>query len=61
VASTDADGDNLADVVVGSGEGSPASVRVYLGKNFAGAGEPAAFQDIAVFGGAALADGVFVG
>ena len=50
-----------ADLVVGSGEGSPAKVRVYLGSNFTGTGEPGTFQDINVFGGAALADGVYVG
>jgi hypothetical protein len=47
--------------VVGSGAGSPAKVRVYLGKNFAGGGEPATFQDLSVFGGGALPGGVFVG
>jgi hypothetical protein len=61
VATKDADGDNKADVVVGSGAGRPARVRVYLGKDFVGSGEPATFQDIAPFGGAVLADGVFVG
>ena len=61
VASKDADGDSRADLAVGSGEGSAANVRVYLGKNFTGAGEPSVFQDIAVFGGAVLPGGVFVG
>jgi hypothetical protein len=61
VATRDVDGDNKADVVVGSGEGSAGRVRVYPGKNFAGAGEPAGLQDIDPFGGAALTDGVFVG
>ncbi|MFO0799996.1 MAG: choice-of-anchor Q domain-containing protein [Gemmataceae bacterium] len=61
VAATDADGDSKADVAVGSGEGSPAKVRVYLGKNFVGSGEPATFQDLTVFGGGALPGGVFVG
>jgi hypothetical protein len=61
VAATDADGDARADVAVGSGAGAAARVRVYLGKDFAGPSEPAAFQDITPFGGAALADGVFVG
>ena len=45
----------------GSGEGSPSKVRVYLGKNFTGVGEPGTFQDLDPFGGAVLADGVFVG
>ncbi|QDU19643.1 choice-of-anchor Q domain-containing protein [Urbifossiella limnaea] len=61
VAATDADGDSKADVAVGSGEGSPANVRVYLGKDFVGSGEPATFQDLGVFGGGALPGGVFVG
>src|SRR4029077_12227812 len=34
LAAKDADGDSKADVVAGSGEGSPANVRIYLGKNF---------------------------
>ncbi|MFO0798493.1 MAG: FG-GAP-like repeat-containing protein [Gemmataceae bacterium] len=57
----DADGDQRADVVVGGGEGSPAIVRIYLGKNFTTTGEPSTFQDLTVFGGTALAGGVFVG
>ena len=61
LAAKDADGDGRADVVVGSGEGSPAKVRVYLGANFTGSAEPATFQDLAVFGGGALPGGVFVG
>jgi fibronectin-binding autotransporter adhesin len=61
LAAKDADGDNKADVVVGSGEGSPANVRVYLGASFTGTGEPATFQDISAFGGVALPGGVFVG
>ena len=61
LAVENADDDSKADLAVGSGEGSPAKVRVYLGKNFTGAGEPAAFQDIAEFGGAPLPGGVFVG
>ncbi|HJZ92727.1 MAG TPA: FG-GAP-like repeat-containing protein, partial [Gemmataceae bacterium] len=61
VATKDADGDSKADLVVGSGEGSPARVRVYLGKNFAGASEPGTVQDLGVFGGAVLTGGVYVG
>jgi hypothetical protein len=60
VAVKDADGDARADVVAGSGEGSPSKVRVYLGKNFSGAGEPTTFQDIDPFA-ATLPGGVFVG
>lgn len=61
VAATNADGDAKADLVVGSGEGSPANVRVYLGKNFTSSVEPTAFQDLGVFGGATLSGGVYVG
>ena len=63
VASPDLDGDARGDLVVGSGEGAAARVRVYLGKNFAAGStaEPGTFQDVAVFGGAALPGGVFVG
>ena len=60
VAATDADGDGRADLLVGTGEGRPSRVRVYLGKHF-GSGEPAAFQDLDPFQSEALADGVFVG
>ena len=60
LTTTDADGDGKADVVVGSGEGSPSKVRIYLGKNFIGAGEPSAFQDLDPFG-TTLSGGVFVG
>jgi hypothetical protein len=61
VASVNVDGDDVADLAVGSGEGSPANVRVYRGINFTTSGEPAIFQDITVFGGSVLTDGVFVG
>ena len=61
LAAADLDGDNKAEVVVGSGEGNPARVRAYLGKNLSGTGEPAAFQDLALFGGTTLPGGVFVG
>ncbi|HEX4607033.1 MAG TPA: VCBS repeat-containing protein [Urbifossiella sp.] len=61
VAATDTDGDNKADVAVGSGEGDPANVRVYPGSAFSGSGEPSIFQDLNVFGGAVLPGGVYVG
>jgi hypothetical protein len=61
VAAKDADSDAKADVVIGSGEGAPSRVRVYLGANFLSSGEPATFQDLEPFGGATLAGGVFVG
>lgn len=47
-------------MAVGSGAGRLAKVRVYLGKDFAGGGEPAA-TDLDPLGGAELADGVYVG
>jgi uncharacterized delta-60 repeat protein len=61
VAATDADGDQKSDLAVGSGEGSAAHVRVYLGKNFTTTSEPGTVQDLSVFGGATLTNGVFVG
>jgi hypothetical protein len=61
VGATDADLDGRADVVAGSGERAAAGVRVYLGKDVGGAGEPAAFQDLDPFARAVLANGVFVG
>ncbi|MDB5312251.1 MAG: uncharacterized protein JWO38_6453 [Gemmataceae bacterium] len=61
VAAKNLDGDTEADVVVASGQGSPAKVRVYLGKTFPAPGEPGTFQDLGVSGGATLADGVYVG
>jgi hypothetical protein len=57
----DADADNKADVIAGSGEGSPAKVRIYLCKNFTSTAEPGTLQDISVFGGGVLPGGVFVG
>ncbi|HEX4611747.1 MAG TPA: choice-of-anchor U domain-containing protein, partial [Urbifossiella sp.] len=56
-----ADGSGKANVAAGSGAGDPARVRVYPGTGFAGGGEPATFQDLTPFGGAVLADGVYVG
>lgn len=61
VAARDADGDNRADVVVGSGEGIAGRVRSYLGKSFSGTAEPAAFQDLILYGGGPLAAGIYVG
>jgi hypothetical protein len=54
-----ADDDTKADVIAGSDEGSPAKVRIYLGKNFTGTGEPGTFQELAVFGGGTSPGGVF--
>jgi autotransporter-associated beta strand protein len=61
VAAADIDGDGRADLAVGSGANRPAKVRVYPGKTFTGAGEPAGAIDLDPFGGAVLADGVYVG
>jgi hypothetical protein len=61
VAVKDADADGRADLITGSGDGLAARARVYLGKSFPAAGEPAAAQELAPFGGAVLAAGVFVG
>ena len=61
VGAADLDGDTKFDLAVGSGEGSKANVRLYRAVNFTTAAEPTVFQDIQVFGNAALAGGVFVG
>jgi uncharacterized delta-60 repeat protein len=60
VAAANIDGDNKADLVVGSGEGLPSQVRVYLGKDCTGSGEPSAAQNLDPFG-QTLPGGVFVG
>jgi hypothetical protein len=60
VAAADADGDQKAEVVVGSGDGTESRVRVYPGLAFTGTGEPTTFQDIDPYG-QVLADGVYVG
>jgi hypothetical protein len=61
VASKNVDGDNKADIVVGSGEGLPALARVFFGNSVRPVGDPTAFEDLGVFGGQVLAGGVFVG
>ena len=61
VATANADGDQKADLVVGSGVGNPAQVTVYLGKTFVGPGEPVGPQVLSVFGAGVLDDGVYVG
>jgi uncharacterized delta-60 repeat protein len=60
VTTTDTDGDKMADVVVGSGEGLASDVQVYLGKDLASTTEPTAAQHLDPFG-ATLPGGVFVG
>jgi hypothetical protein len=59
VAAVDADGDNKADVAVGSGAGQQSRVKVYLGKDVGGGAEPGA-SEFDPFGGPTLG-GVFVG
>ncbi|MBN9518679.1 DUF4394 domain-containing protein [bacterium] len=56
----DADGDARADVAAGSGENVANAVRVYLGKDFTGTGEPTP-QTFNPFGTDVLTNGVFVG
>jgi hypothetical protein len=59
VAAANADGDKMADLVVGSGEGLASDVRVYLGKDVTTPGD-APHQDLDPFG-QPLPGGVFVG
>ena len=61
LASADADGDGLADVVAGTGDGQASFARVYLGQDLSVGGEPAEFQDLNPFAGAILKNGIFVG
>ncbi|HYH66919.1 MAG TPA: DUF4394 domain-containing protein, partial [Urbifossiella sp.] len=61
VAAANLDGDGRGDLIVGSGEGRPATVRAYRGINFTSTNEPTVFQDLSVLGGASLPGGVFVG
>jgi hypothetical protein len=60
VAATTATGSGMS-LVVGSGQGSPARVRVYVPGSLTPAAEPSVLTDLDPFGGAALADGVYVG
>jgi hypothetical protein len=60
VATTDADGDGRADLLVGSGSAQSAAVRVYPGATVAPGGEPPSFR-LDPFPGAFLLDGVYVG
>jgi len=64
VTSRDLDMDNRADLVVGSGDGLGASMLLYKGTNILANGNAPTVtpdQTITPFGGAALANGVFVG
>lgn len=60
VATADVDGDNKADVIVATGEGTASRARMYLGANFVG-GEPRTFQDLDPYYSTVLLDGTFVG
>jgi hypothetical protein len=57
----DADGDGKADLITGSGESEPASLRVYKGAALLASATPTADQTLDPFAGATLANGVFVG
>jgi uncharacterized delta-60 repeat protein len=62
VAARDIDGDQFADLVVGSGDGQQSTVRVYLGTAInATSGLPELAQDPIDPFGTTLANGVFVG
>ncbi|MBY0512282.1 MAG: hypothetical protein K2P78_00010 [Gemmataceae bacterium] len=61
VAATDVDFDTKADVAVGTGQNVVSRVRVYFGNRFTSPAEPTSPQDLDPFGGAVLADGVYVG
>jgi hypothetical protein len=58
VAARDLDGDGVADVIIGPGEGGGSRVNVFNGKTFRG-GSPPAFSTLDLFGG--FTNGVFVG
>ncbi|HEY2785550.1 MAG TPA: VCBS repeat-containing protein [Fimbriiglobus sp.] len=53
--------DGKAALITGSGENDPAQVRVFSAPTLFGSASPAPDQTLDVFGGEALADGVFVG
>jgi hypothetical protein len=59
VATVDVDGDNRADLAVGSGAGQESLVKVYLGKDLSGTTDPAS-TTLDPFG-TATTNGVFVG
>ena len=61
LALRDADGDGRADLISGSGEGEASRIRVYKSGNLLANSSPTADQELDPFGGAVLADGVFVG
>lgn len=60
VAAKDLDGDGLADLVVGSGDGSPPAVRAYFGKSFVTTDEPAA-ETLQLPDSVPFSGGVYVG
>jgi hypothetical protein len=61
VAARDVDGDNLADVATGSGQGLRSEVRVYRGTTLrANSGDPTPDQILDPYG-VPVAAGVFVG
>jgi hypothetical protein len=61
LALRDVDGNGSADLLAGSGEGEPSRIRLYTAANLLANVTPTANQELDPFGGAVLANGVFVG
>jgi hypothetical protein len=61
LALPDIAGDGSADLVTGSGEGEPSRIRIYRTTNLLTNSTPSPDQELDPFGGAVLANGVFVG
>jgi len=61
VAAKDVNEDQFLDLVVGSGQQQPASIKSYLGRDLGGEGEPTTFSTMDVFENAVLANGVYLG
>jgi hypothetical protein len=61
LAMRDIYGNGKSDLITSSGEGEPSQVRIYPGTNSLAYATPTDGQTLDPFGGATLADGVFVG
>jgi len=61
VTAADVDGDGRMDLVAAAGQNTQSQVYVYGGKSVVGGNNPTQIAGGYVFGGAALADGVYVG
>ena len=61
LAMKDIDADGRADLVSGSGQNEPAVVRVFKAQNLRANSSPNPDQELFLFGGQTLGDGVFVG